>query len=229
MNFIWFLIFSVVVFLLSLVCYEKYKFTTLYALAIGGAVNANFFHAGNYPIMCLGLPFGLDSIIYSLFAYCIIIMFLKENKKEAYILTISSLIAIMFSAAMQLIADLYSIGSCYLAWKPFINFSVSAIASLISVWAMLEILDKLKNKKVNEYALLIIGMLIVSFINSSIYYTLATWINGTPENILTLLLTSFIGKLIALICSIGTLFLTNKIEKIIKRHLQNKKALEETK
>lgn len=226
MNFIYFLLFSIIVFMLSLVCYEKFRATTLYALAIGGAVNANFFHAGKYPIMCLGLPFGIDSIIYSLFAYCVIIMFLKVNKREAYILTFSSVIAIMFSALMQLIAELFIIGSCFAVWKTFINFFVSSVASLIAMSVMLEILNKLKKKNFNEYFLLIIAMLIVSLLNSLIYYTIVTWINGAPENIITLLLTSFIGKAIALICALGALYLTNKIEKIIKIHNTSKQSLE---
>lgn len=222
MNLIYFLLFSIIIFLLSLVCYEKFRSTTLYALSIGGAVNANFFHAGNYPIMCFGLPFGIDSIIYSVFAYCVILMFLKLNKREAYILTFSSVIAIMFSALMQLVADLFTIGSCFLVWKTFLNFFVSSIASLIAVWIMLEVLNRLKKKNINDYVLLIVGMLIVSLVNSLIYYSIVTWINGTPENILTLLLTSFIGKVIALACSIGALYLTNKIEKVIARKEQEK-------
>lgn len=227
MNFVYFLTFSIIVFLLSLVCYEKFRSTTLYALAIGGAVNANFFHAGKYPIMCFGLPFGIDSIIYSLFTYCVIIMFLKANKREAYILTFSSVIAIMFSALMQLIAELFTIGSCFAVWKSFINFSVSSVASLIAIWIMLEVLNKLKQKKINEYILLIIGMVVAALINSLIYYSIATMLNGTPENILSLLLTSFIGKTIALACSIGALYLTNKIEKIIKAHKKSKRITKE--
>lgn len=222
MNLIYFLLFSIIIFLLSLVCYEKFRSTTLYALSIGGAVNANFFHAGNYPIMCFDLPFGIDSIIYSVFAYCVILMFLKLNKREAYILTFSSVIAIMFSALMQLVADLFTIGSCFSVWKTFLNFFVSSVASLIAVWIMLEVLNRLKKKNINDYVLLIVGMLIVSLVNSLIYYSIATWINGTPENILTLLLTSFIGKTIALACSIGALYLTNKIEKVITRKEQEK-------
>ena len=172
--------------------------------------------------MCFGLPFGIDSIIYSVFAYCVILMFLKLNKREAYILTFSSVIAIMFSALMQLIADLFTIGSCFSVWKTFLNFFVSSVASLIAVWIMLEVLNRLKKKNINDYVLLIVGMLIVSLVNSLIYYSIATWINGTPENILTLLFTSFIGKVIALACSIGALYLTNKIEKVIARKEQEK-------
>jgi hypothetical protein len=220
MNFIYFLLFSAIIFLLSLVCYEKFRSTTLYALSIGGAVNANFFHAGKYPIYCFGLPFGLDSIIFSVFVYCVIIMFLKVSKRDAYILTFSTVIAIMFSAVMQLVAELFTIGSCFAVWKTFLNFSVSAVASLIAVWVMLETLDRLKNKNQNQYVLMIVGMLIVSLLNSAIYYSIATWINGAPENIFILVLTSFIGKIIALACAIGALYLTSKIEKVIERRSQ---------
>ena len=82
MEFGLFILFSIIIFLLSLVSYEKFRSTTLYALAIGGAVNANFFYAGNYPIFCFGIPFGIDSIIYTLFLFCVLLMFLKEGKKE---------------------------------------------------------------------------------------------------------------------------------------------------
>lgn len=222
MNIIYFLLFSIIIFLSSLICYENFRTTTLYALSIGGAVNANFFHAGNYPIMCFGLPFGIDSIIYSVFVYCVILMFLKANKREAYILTFSSVIAIMFSAFMQLIADLFTIGSCFAVWKTFLNFLVSSVSSLIGVWIMIEVLSRLKEKNINEYWLLLIGMFIVSLVNSLIYYSIATSINGTPENILTLLLASFIGKIIALICSIGAFYLTNKLEQFMQNRSQNK-------
>lgn len=213
MNFVFFLIFAITLFLLSIVGYKKFRATTLYALAIGGAVNANFFHAGYYPINCFGLPFGIDSIIYSLFIFCVMIMFFKANKKEAYILTISSIIAIVFSSCMQLFVDLLTKGSSLEIWTTFFNFAISSIASAIAIWIMLEISQKLQQKKVNQYVILVLGMLIAAIINSSIYYTATTLIHGAPENILQLLLTSFIGKMIALVCSLGTFWLMNKLEK----------------
>jgi len=119
MNFVLFIIFSLTVFLISLVGYKNFRSTTLYALAIGGVVNANFFHSVNYPINCFGLPFGIDSVIYTLFIFCVVVMYIKEGKKEAYTLAISSIIAIMFSALMQLIAQLLSKGSTLIVWKSF--------------------------------------------------------------------------------------------------------------
>lgn len=195
-----------------LIGYKKFRSTTLYALAIGGVVNANFFHAGNYPIDCFGLPFGIDSIIYTLFAFCVILMFFNEGKGSAYLLAFSSIIAIFFSALMQLIADLLSQGSSMAVWNTFFTFCVSILASIIGVIVMLEILDKIKGK-FNQYILCLFGILIISIINTGIYSPLTTLINGTPANIGTLLLTSIIGKLFALIISLFVLWIINKINK----------------
>ena len=224
MNFVYFLIFSVVIFLLSLISYEKFRTTTLYALAIGGAVNANFFHAGNYPINCFGLPFGIDSIIYSVFAFCVVVMFLKANKKEAYILMFSSVIAIMFSACMQLVADLFTKGSSLAIWQTFFCFCVSSAATVIAVCEMLEILQKLKEKGLNQYLLMVIGMAIVLFINSIIYYPIIVLINNTPANLWQQLLTSVIGKAIGIVCAIGSLYLMSKLDIAIQKRKNKKEA-----
>ena len=211
MNFVFFVIFSLAVFLASLVCYNKYRATTLYALAIGGVVNANFFHAGNYPINCFNLPFGIDSIIYTLFVFCVVVMFIKDGKRPAYLLAFSSIIAIMFSAVMQLVSDLLSFGSSIDVWTTFFTFCISSVASVISIVVMLEILDKIKNKT-NSYVLLIVGIVIVAVLDTLIYYPLATLINGVPNNMLILLLTSILGKTLALGCGLIALFFMNKIE-----------------
>ena len=207
MKFVLFLIFSLFIFLSVLLGGKKFRSTALYALAIGGVVNANFFHAGNYPIQIFGLPFGIDSIIYTLFAFCVIVMCLKEGKKSAYLLSFSSIIAIMFSALMQLISDLLSKGSSTAVWSTFLNFTVSSVASVIAIIVMLEILNLIKNK--NPYLIMVLGIVIVSIINSCLYYPIATIIMGRPENILTLLLTSLIGKCIALACALATLYFLN--------------------
>ncbi len=224
-TFILYLLFSFIVFALSLAFYERYRSTVLYALAIGGIVNANFFHAGNYPIYCFGLPFGIDSIIYSLFAFCVAIMLIKMNKKEAYILSFSSVIAILFSAVMQLVAELLSKGASAAMWSTFATFIISAVASIISVFVMIEVVDKLKKKNINQYVSLILGMLIITLVNSVIYYPLALLINGTPSNILILLLTSVVGKLISVAFALISLLLMNKVEKIIE--IRRGKRLEE--
>jgi len=212
MNLVYFITFSLIIFLASLLGGKKYRATTLYALAIGGIVNANFFHAGTHPINCFGLPFGIDSIIYTLFVYCVIIMFIQSGKKDAYLLTFSSVIAIIISAIIEFIANVLSSGFEIIFLTTLLNFIVSALASLIAVYITFKILDLLKNKA-NKYIILVIGLIICLVINTLIYYPLITLINSNPSNIWILVLTSFIGKFIALISSIIAFYLMNLYDK----------------
>lgn len=211
------MIFSVCVFICSLIGGKRFRSTTLYALAIGGVVNANFFHAGNYPIYCFGLPFGIDSIIYTLFIFCVVVMFLKQGKGQAYLLAVSSIVAIFFSAVMQLVADIMSNGSTREVWLTFIYFLVSALASVVAIITMLELLDKLKSK-FNQYCLLIIGVVLATIIYTCIYYPLTLAIYGLPSNILNMILVSFIGKFIAVLCSLLAFKLINIYD---KKHNKN--------
>ena len=135
-------------------------------------------------------------------------MSIKENKKSAYLLAVSSIVAILFSALMQLTAELLSNGNSVYAWKTFLGFIISCVASLITVSAMLEILEKLKSK-LNSYLLLTIGIIIAIIIDTAIYYPLMTLIFSTPTNMLTLLLTSLLGKTIAIFSSLLAYYLLN--------------------
>lgn len=214
LNLILFVLFAFGVFCLSLAGYPKFKYTAFYALAIGGVVNANFFHAVAYPVYIFNLPFGIDSVIYTLFAFCITVCLLQDGKRSAYILAFSSIIAIMFSATMQLVADLLSSGSSRQVWLTFSTFTISAVASVIAIRIAIEVLSRLKSK-LNGYICLLIGMVLITFINSSVYYPLSLLINSTPNNIWYYLQTSFLGKLIAMACGVVVFYLINLKEKKI--------------
>ena len=123
----------------------------------------------------------------------------------------------MFSASMQLVSDLFKEGFTTGAWQTFATFLVSSFASLVAIWVMLEFLDFLKKKKVNTYLLLIIGMSVATFINSLIYYPFATLINSVPDNIVQLLLTSVIGKVISIIFGVLSFYFINRVEFIIEK------------
>ena len=217
MNFICFVTLSVLLFLSSLLGYRKCRSTVLYALAIGGVVNANFFHAGNYPIYCFGLPFGIDSILYTLFVFCVIVMFIKENRGSAYLLAVSSILAILFSAIMQLTASLLSSGSSIEIWKSFGTFLISSVASVVAIFITIETLVKFK-EKISPCLQLVLGILIATTIDAFIYFPATILINAIPENIVSLLIASFIGKLIAMLCGVITLYFMSKYDK--KRNIE---------
>lgn len=212
LKFILFLGFGFITFSLSLIGYKKYKATTLYALAIGGVVNANFFHAGAYPVTCFGLPFGIDSLIYTLFVFCVMVMLLHETKRDAYLLAVSSIVAILFSACMQLVADLLSIGSSVFVWQRFAGFCISAFASIIAILVAVEIVSRMKAKH-NAYLCMAVGIIITILLNSGIYYPLSVLINVSTGNVWLYLATSFLGKLIALGYSLLAFFYMQMQEK----------------
>ena len=213
--FVLYVLFSVAIFLLTLVGYRKYKMTTLYALAIGGIVNANFFHARNYPIELFGLPFGLDSILYTLFVFCVFVMYITEGKKQGYILAISSVVAIIISAAFQLFADLFTKGINAESFRVFAVFFVSACATMVSIVLLIELLEKIKSR-VNQYLLLLIAMIVVSVVNTLIYCCLVDLVSNHLDNISELLSASLIGKSIAIASSFVAFYLINIILK--KKH-----------
>ena len=182
MNLLYFSLFGLGVFVSVLLGGKKFRSTALYALAIGGAVNANYFHSG---------------------------------RKQAYLLSISSIIAIMFAAFYELIAKILSQGYQGKIWYNFFDFLASSISSIIVIGLLIETIEFLRNKTrfKNQYLLTIVGLLIATLINTPIFYTFECIVNGTPDNILELVLTSYLGKLLAMIFALLTLYLINLYDK----------------
>ena len=203
MKFVCLLLFGAGVFSLSFIGYRKYQNTTLYALAIGGVVNANYFHAVDYPIDCFGLPFGIDSLIYTLFAFCVMVMLLKEDRRAAYLLAVSSVTAIVFSALMELIAALFVSGSSAEVWTTFASFMVSAFASAAAVPAAVEAIVRLKPKR-SPYLCMALGIGIIALIHSGIYYPLSAVIYASDIP-WVYVGTTFAGEAVAVVYSLTAL------------------------
>ena len=210
---VYFLLFSIGFFLLSLIGYKKFKSIMLYSLAIGGLVNSNYYHSVKYPINCFGLTLGIDSIIYVLFVFCVVVMNFKEGKKAAISLSISSILAIVVAATMQLCADLISDGSSLREWNTFFTFLSSAFASVVSVFILVKIFDKIK---VNDYLKLVICIFIVAFVDSIIHYPLYILINGWTSEFANIIVGNVIGKFVAILTSLIPFFFMNKMDKKIK-------------
>ncbi len=201
MNALYFVMFAVAINTILFLGIIKFKTTALYSFAIGGVVNANLFNSVTHPINCFGLEFGIDSIIYTMFVFCVALMFIERDKKEAYVLGFSAVVAIVISAFMQLFSELLSFGGGLETWLAFFNFMASSVASVMAIVVMIEVLNKLKGK-INNYLLIIIGILIATVLNTVIYYTFNVLINGAPIGMWLILLTYFIGTIFALMLSL---------------------------
>lgn len=207
-NFILFLLFGAGLFSLSLIGHKNYYHTTLYALAIGGIVNANYFHSANFPIDCFGLPLGIDSLIYTLFAFCVMTMLLQGDKRSAYMLALSSIVAIAFSACMELFSALLSQGSSPQVWRVFGRFAVSILANIVSVIVSVEMVARLKTKY-NPYVCMACGIAVLSIVNTAIYFPMFASFMALSGNTWLHLWASLAGKTLGLLFSLIAFKLLN--------------------
>ena len=83
------LIVALVVAIAFLVGYYFFRKDALYVLGIGAAVSANVYNVGTYGVMAGGIVWGVDAIIYTLFAFCIIVACKDYGKKTAMAITYS--------------------------------------------------------------------------------------------------------------------------------------------
>lgn len=211
MNLIFFLLFGVAIFALSLVGYGNYRSTTLYALAIGGVVNANYFYASAYPVCIFGLPFGIDSLIYTLFAFCVMTMLLQKGRREAYLLALSSIVAILFSACMELVARLFNEGSTPAVWRSFAVFFISAFASAVAVIAAVEVVNRVK-KKHNPYLCMALGIGMIILLDSNIYYPLTALVSQI-KTVWLYVGTSLMGKAVGMLLALGAFAIMCRMDK----------------
>lgn len=196
---------------LMLVGNWKIKNFVFISLAIGGAVNANFFNATAYPIECFGLSFGIDSVIYTVFVFCVLAMFYFFDYKSALTVLTSAVAAILFSAVMQFVAEISSFGWNTASLFTFLKFVLSAAGSIIAIMCMLKLAQFLQQKKVNNYISVAIVMIVAVLINSTVYYGGAALMGQQfADNFLLLWLPSFIGKSIALCFSLGAFYFLSK-------------------
>lgn len=231
MNLLYLFLASVAVFLATTIGFEKKSIwgTIIGALGVGGVVNANFFHAGDYPIDVFGWSFGVDSIIYTLFIFTVILKLFYYGKKEAYVYTISAAGAVLFAAIIELTACAFSDGHSVDIWRRFGGFVISVGATIAAGLIMIEVICAIQKKKqIHRMWLVIIGIVIATIINSTIYYGLHPVVSGIKFDP-HLMYTSYFGKIMALGCACLAFFMIMLIEKKMKKIEEKKKKLEENK
>lgn len=217
MNLLFYVLFGIFIFCCVLIGGRRYRSTALYALAIGGVVNTCFFTELTHPINIFGYTFGMDSIIYSLFVFCVILMYFQSGKKQAYLLTISSLIAIMVYAVIDTVTNLLFKGLTDGSFDNLIKLTFSVLASIISMAAVLETIDKVYPKYKNQYVLTIVGLLISIAITTPVYLLTRLVISRNSEiNPWEITITSMIGKTLSIGFASLSLFLVNLYDKLVK-------------
>ena len=192
------LIVAFVVAIAFLVGYYFFRKDSLYVLGIGAAVSANVYNVGSFGVTAGGIVWGLDAIIYTLFAFCIIVACKDYGKKTAMAITYSSMAGIMLTAFFDFMAKWMAFGFAEdLVWG-LLSFTFSTIATFIAISVAVIIFDKLRNK-VQGWFNMGLGILIISVINTFIYFGLMALIGGLGSNFGITLLGSYIVKFATLI------------------------------
>jgi uncharacterized PurR-regulated membrane protein YhhQ (DUF165 family) len=222
MNLLYYTLAAFIAFFATLIAFDKKKIwgTILSGLGVAGVVNANFFHAIDYPIDIFGWNFGFDAIIFTLYIFTLILTLMYYGKKQATIYTFSGSIAVLLAGIIELCAVSFSTGHQEEAWRKFGGFVISVIATIAAGLVIITVIEAIKKRhKVHDMWLMIIGIVLATLVNSTIYYSIAPFINGAGFD-WHIIITSYFGKTIAL----GVAILVFGVMKLIEKH-QKKKEL----
>lgn len=143
---------------------------TLIGVAIGCAVNANLFTPLNYPVVVGELTFSIESILYTLFMYTVVIRILDYSYDDAKKLTLTSVAAIIISGIIELVALLTKDGFQTVVFQNFAVYLFSSIGTIIGVWLMVFFTIGLKKRRVSSYIIIPIVIAVSCVIHALFYY-----------------------------------------------------------
>lgn len=211
MDFLFLILTAVLVFVILIVSNRFWGKDALFVVGIGCAIGSNIYNVGDYGIVIGNLVFGIDSVIYTVFVFVVLLCLKNYDEKSAFTLLYSAMGSIMLSALLVFIASWASAGfASNLIWG-FVSYLISVIATFVALFTTIKLFKYFEGKNLNVYLNFLINVLIASFINSLIYFGAVAIISGFEENFLGQLGASYIGKLMSTAFSLLTYFICTKL------------------
>lgn len=211
MDFLFLVLTAVLVFAILIVSNRFWGKDALFVVGIGCAIGSNIYNVGDYGIVIGNLVFGIDSVIYTVFIFVVLLCLKNYDEKSAFTLLYSAMGSIMLSALLVFIASWASAGfASNLIWG-FVSYLISVIATFVALFTTIKLFKYFESKNLNVYLNFLINVLIASFINSLIYFGAVAIISGFEENFLGQLGASYIGKLMSTAFSLLTYFICTKL------------------
>ena len=211
MDFLFLVLTAVLVFVILIVSNRFWGKDALFVVGIGCAIGSNIYNVGDYGIVIGNLVFGIDSVIYTVFIFVVLLCLKNYDEKSAFTLLYSAMGSIMLSALLVFIASWASAGfASNLIWG-FVSYLISVIATFAALFITIKLFKYFEGKNLNVYLNFLINVLIASFINSLIYFGAVAIISGFEENFLGQLGASYIGKLMSTAFSLLTYFICTKL------------------
>lgn len=197
---------------------------SIFTIAISTVIGANIYNSLDYPVQILGLQFGLDSVIYTIFLFCVLVMFIDYGKKNMLVVLYTSIFCILFTEFLFFFGKFSQSGYSAELMSSVVSYAFSAFATLLAVLAMCWVFNFLRKKNLNTYINILIALFIGALVNSSIYFGLSTLVMGRIDGLGIMLLGSYIGKFVA-----SGLCLVAYALHLVFRNKRKKKALQHTK
>lgn len=198
---LFFAIFTVVCFLIVGVAIRCFPKDAVFTIAIGAVIGANIYTSLAYPIEIFGITFGIDSIVYTLFLFCLLVMHESFGKKDMKVVLYTALFSIFFTAFLFFMGNLSQSGFSTTLLVNFLSYIFSILGTYCAALVMIWLYDKFKSAGLNVYLNFLIVILLASLVNTIIYFGLSFAISGlVVENFLLLFVGSYIGKFLASLC-----------------------------
>lgn len=189
----------------------------LIAFAIGCAVNANLFNSLTRPVEGLGLYFGIDAILYTIFLYAILVAYFKYGRDYAKDIALSSIVAIIISAFIEFFANGTAGGFTTGLLKSLSLYFISSIGSIVGIILMIIYVKKMEEMHVSKYISLPVAIIIGCIVNSTIYFLGYNVLYGNSiTDFVKYLVGSYLGRLFSIAISILCFFINEKYWKVIE-------------
>lgn len=181
------------------VSYKIFKKDCLFVFAIGSVIAANIYNIGSYGLQVGWFILGIDSVLYTLFVFCTLLMYFIYGKKEANKLMWTAVSSIMFTALIDFVANCSKTGlQSNVIWG-FASYLISALATIFAIYFMIKVCEYLKKSSANNYIQIIVGLLVASLVNSLIYFGLISILTlSIQSNFMPMLIGSYIGKIMTI-------------------------------
>ena len=164
------IIFMFLAYGLTTLCRRWIDIPTLIAVAIGCAVNANIFNPLTAPIHVGSFTFSIETVLYTLFMYTIVVRILDYGYGEAKRMTFTSVAAIIISAIIELFARLMMNGFTVDNFREFSYYIFSSIGTVLGVWLMVFITIWMRKKGASSYLIIPVAIATSSIVHAIFFF-----------------------------------------------------------
>jgi len=171
MNFVILVLFAVGFFALLTFLRQWHDIFFLMAVSIGCGVNSCVFTSYSNPVVLGQIYFGMDSILFMLFAYCLIATLRDYGLPQFKSMASATIVAILISGLIEFFTLASSEGTfSNETLLRYAGFVLSALGSTLGCYLMFLIFKKLQEKKFNLYLTFVLCITVLCCVNYVFVY-----------------------------------------------------------